>query len=52
MGPYTLFFSTLSAFLGVSLLCVKPLGSYMADVIVPSPGIKLIDILLSAAGWA
>jgi K+-transporting ATPase ATPase A chain len=32
MGPYTLFFLMLSAFLGVALLCVKPLGSYMADV--------------------
>jgi K+-transporting ATPase ATPase A chain len=32
MGPYTLFFLMLSAFLGMTLLCVKPLGSYMADV--------------------
>jgi K+-transporting ATPase ATPase A chain len=32
MGPYTLFFLMLAAFLGMTLLCVKPLGSYMADV--------------------
>jgi potassium-transporting ATPase potassium-binding subunit len=32
MGPHTLFFVMLAAFLAVSLLCVKPLGSYMASV--------------------
>ena len=37
MGPYTLFFLMLSAFLGVALLCVKPLGSYMADVMEGKP---------------
>jgi K+-transporting ATPase ATPase A chain len=37
MGPYTLFFLMLSAFLGVTLLCVKPLGSYMADVMEGKP---------------
>jgi K+-transporting ATPase ATPase A chain len=39
MGPYTLFFLMLSAFLGVSLLCVKPLGSYMADVMEGKPNL-------------
>jgi K+-transporting ATPase ATPase A chain len=39
MGPYTLFFLVLSAFLGVTLLCVKPLGSYMADVMEGKPNL-------------
>ena len=37
MGPYTLFFLMLSGFLGLTLLCVKPLGSYMADVMQGKP---------------
>jgi K+-transporting ATPase ATPase A chain len=37
MGSYTLFFLMLSAFLGMALLCVKPLGSYMADVMEGKP---------------
>ena len=39
MGPYTLFFLMLSAFLGMALLCVKPLGSYMADIMEGKPNL-------------
>jgi potassium-transporting ATPase potassium-binding subunit len=39
MGSYTLFFLMLSAFLGMTLLCVKPLGSYMADVMEGKPNL-------------
>ena len=39
MSPYTLFFLMLSAFLGMTLLCVKPLGSYMADVMEGKPNL-------------
>jgi K+-transporting ATPase ATPase A chain len=37
MGSYALFFLMLSAFLGMTLLCVKPLGSYMAAVMEGKP---------------
>jgi len=39
MGSYTLFFLMLSAFLGMTLLCVKPLGSYMAAVMEGKPNL-------------
>jgi K+-transporting ATPase ATPase A chain len=39
MGPYTLFFLMLAALLGMTLLCVKPLGSYMADVMEGKPNL-------------
>ena len=39
MGSYSLFFLMLSAFLGVTLVCVKPLGSYMAAVMEGKPNL-------------
>jgi potassium-transporting ATPase potassium-binding subunit len=37
MGPGTLFTILLILFLGIALLCVKPLGGYMADVMEGKP---------------
>jgi K+-transporting ATPase ATPase A chain len=37
MGPYTQFFLMLSAILVMTLVCVKPLGSYMANVMEGRP---------------
>jgi len=39
MGSHALFFLMLSAFLGMTLLCVKPLGSYMAAVMDGKPNL-------------
>jgi potassium-transporting ATPase potassium-binding subunit len=41
MSPSTLFTVLLAVFLGIVLLCVKPLGSYMADVMEGKPNFAL-----------
>jgi K+-transporting ATPase A subunit len=39
MGSYALFFLMLSAFLGLTLLCVKSMGSYMTAVMEGKPNL-------------
>jgi len=41
MNPDAMFYLLLVAFLGIAVLCVKPLGSYIADVMEGRPSLAL-----------
>jgi K+-transporting ATPase ATPase A chain len=41
MDPYALFWTLLIVFLGIAVVCAKPLGSYIADVMEGKPNIAL-----------
>jgi potassium-transporting ATPase potassium-binding subunit len=41
MNPYALFWCLMIVFLGIGLLCTKPLGSYIAEVMEGKPNLAL-----------